>query len=93
MKHFKFILPAMVFVMAIGMSFASISLEKEVQSQYIATPNGCQALNPPVACDPMGGFDCQVESISTGEIYDVYDNSTCRNPSLKNTDPAPIPIS
>ena len=84
MKHFKFILPAMVFVMAIGMSFASIGLEEVQSDQYLGAPS-CPELVDAV-CDGSGSQDCQVQSASLGGPYSVYDNPTCEGDALKHSE-------
>lgn len=75
MKNFKFFLPAMVFVMAIGMSFASIGLGEVQLSQYLATPSGCEEID--AVCDNTPDApDCQVESASLGGPYEVFTDDT-----------------
>ena len=81
----------MVFVMAIGISFASIGLEKEVQSgQFVGSPS-CPELAEP-ECSETGEFDCQVESLSLEMTFDVYENATCSGNIHKNVTPEPIEI-
>ncbi|MGS2738783.1 MULTISPECIES: DUF6520 family protein [Sinomicrobium] len=96
MKNFKFILPAMVFVMAIGMSFASISIKDDtLQTEYIQLTGECR--NITAGCDSSSSQDplCEVQSTvteNTAFVFQIQDSETVCSQPFRMTTSTPIPI-
>lgn len=99
MKKFKFILPALVFVLTFAISFASVSDMFVVKYAYLETPaNVCRELasNP---CDNIEQNMCTVISNEFGGPFQVYESDVpsqgspaqCTN-VVFNSSPIPIPV-
>ena len=86
MKKFKFILPMLAFIMAIGMSFAFVNTNAEENyyaTKYIQVPGGWATID--VECEPQSD-ECTVtfsDDLSETE-YRVYDEKDVTQPSDGN---------
>lgn len=71
MKKLKFLLPLLAFVMAIGMSFATVRLDFDPDNDYIRQGSSWHAI-PEVTCNPQDDA-CLVRLQPNGQVYQVYD--------------------
>lgn len=73
MKQFKFIIPMLAFVMAIGMSFATVSNELDYYQD-----NGWKSV-PEVTCQPADD-ECYIRLQADGPSLQLYDTPSIGDP-------------
>jgi len=78
MKIRKLILPMMAFIFAIGMLFASPSLESDPNNDYVLTPQGVVPIQE-IECGE-GNQQCRAQFEEGGPIYDVFDDPSLTMP-------------
>lgn len=76
----KILLPMLAFICAIGMAFATVNPEPEVQipaSDYVLTPNGVVTINE-INCG-MGEINCEARLAEGEPAYPVFDDPNLQN--------------
>ena len=68
----KFLLPVMAMIFAIGMSFATESVEIDPNTDYVLIDGNFQSIGMELNCLD-GGDTCKARLQPGGEPYEVYD--------------------
>jgi len=71
MRNLKTILPMLAFVLAIGMSFAFVSVNDDPATDYIFRNDSFEPINTELNCG-VGTDACEVQY--EGQVYRVYDD-------------------
>ncbi len=94
----KFVLPAVAFIFAIAMSFASVHRSEVQQDEFIqlTSPNVCQDVQAGCTNNPTDNATCRVDSEEFGGVYTVFEQSnpagTMCSLELKHVTEEPIII-
>lgn len=73
MKYLKLILPMLAIIFAIGLTFATSSMEDDPSTDYIIIDGDFQSIDMELNCGE-GDINCRVQLEPEGPEYLVYDD-------------------